>query len=168
MSNVLPPEAKRHLWSEYRARFILVGSLLAILTALLGILALLPTYLTLHSEVTMQEGSGLDDASRAQDRLTMGETQSLIALLAPSVTATTTPANVIARILELRPKGVLVDHITYSGGTFLLAGSSGVRDGVGLYRTALDAEPIFTTVSVPVGDLVGASGRFSMTITGQF
>ena len=90
-------------------------------------------------------------------------------MFAPLVEATTTPSAALARALSLRPSGVIVDHISYTPGSLVLAGLSKSREGVGIYRKALAADPTFSSVVVPIGDLAGAQGgRFSMTLSGRF
>jgi hypothetical protein len=43
------------------------------------------------------------------------------------------------------------------------------RVAINAYREALAADPHFTGVAVPVGDLLGtAGGKFSITLTGAF
>jgi hypothetical protein len=51
----------------------------------------------------------------------------------------------------------------------MIVGFSLARDAINVYRQALQADPHFKTVSVPVGDLAGTQGgRFSVTLSGDF
>ncbi len=173
MSNLLPDDAKKEIWSMYRARFTVAGSYIAILAALLCALSLLPSYLALHADA----GAGATSSTSSNkatdtDHAAIVAVQSIVASLSPIVAATTSPAAAIAEALSLRPSGITVDHITYSGGdpgTIMLVGSAATREAINGYRQALSADPHFKSVSVPVGDLAGApGGRFSLTLSGTF
>ncbi len=168
MTNVLPPDAERALGRIYRARFIVAGSAVALLAALLSALSLLPSYLALHAdEETPSEQT--ERVASAKDQEDIRRTQAILTVFAPLVEATTTPSAALARALSLRPSGVIVDHISYTPGSLVLAGLSKSREGVGIYRKALAADPTFSSVVVPIGDLAGAQGgRFSMTLSGRF
>lgn len=168
MTNVLPPEAERTLWRMYRARYIIAGSSIALLAALLSVLSLLPSYLALHAnEETASEQT--ERVASVKDQEDIRRAQGILTVLAPLVDATTTPSAAIARALSLRPAVVAIDHISYTPGSLVLSGVSKSREGVGVYRKALATDPIFSSVVVPVGDLAGAQGgRFSITLSGTF
>lgn len=168
MTNVLPEISKREIWSAYRARFILAGSAVALVVALIAFLALLPGYLALHAveSVVVQPSSS---SSNTETRVDITRAQALLTVLKPLVAATTTPLQIVSAALELRPKGVKVERITYAPGTIVLAGSAPSRESISAYKNALAADPHFTSASVPVGDLTGASGgKFSVTLSGAF
>lgn len=169
MTNVLPQETQREVWSMYRARFTLAGSAVALTVALLTYLSLLPSYLALHAdENAFSEPASVGVGTR--DQADIVRTQSLLSALKPLLAGTTTPSEVIQSALLLRPRGVVVDHITYtSGGTIVLSGVTPSREGINAYKNALLSDSHFKSVSVPVGDLVGAEGgRFSVTLSGVF
>lgn len=168
MTNVLPPEAEKELWRIYRARFILAGSAVAIIAALLSALSLLPSYLALHAnEETPSEQT--ERVTSAKDQEDIRRAQAILTTFAPFVQATTTPSLAVIRALSLRPAGVTVDHISYMPGSLIVSGASKTREGVGAYRKTLSADPLFSSVTVPVGDLAGSQGgRFSMTLSGGF
>lgn len=175
MSNVLPREAQRAVWRMYRARFITAGSLVAIATAGLALLALLPSYLALHAAEGRSISavpSGEKDPKVQNERILIARAQSLLTTLAPLASATTTASDTIATSLALRPKGVTVDHIIYAGGSpgeVVIVGFAHTRDRINAYRQALENDPHFKTVTVPVADLAGTQGgKFSITISGTF
>lgn len=173
MSNVLPPTAQQAVRSAYRARFIVAGSLVAIACALLAILALLPSFLVLViSGNASSAARSSASASATADSAAIAQAQALVAALSPIVSATTTPTDAIRAAIAARPAGVTVGHITYTSGapgTLMLVGSGQTPSGISAYREALAADPHFTSVSVPVSDLVGAQGgQFSITASGNF
>lgn len=173
MSNILPHEAKKAVWRMYRLRFIIAGSLVALLAAGLCALSLLPSYLALHAaDVESTASTTSSKVASDTDRAAIAFVRTTLTSLAPLVAATTTPTDAITQALSLRPSTILIDHITYAGGnpsTIMIIGSAATREAINGYRQALSADPHFTTVSIPIGDLTGAPGaRFSLTLSGAF
>ena len=174
MSNLLPREAQRTVWRTYRARFVAAGSLVALGTAFLSGIALLPMYVALHTNDTPSTASSREiKTSEVQAaRADVLRAQSLLTTLAPYALASTTPSDVIAVALKLRPKGISIDHIGYTMGAqgeLMIVGLAPTREAINLYRQALQADPHFKGVSIPIGDLAGTQGgRFSVTLLGDF
>ncbi len=173
MSNILPRDTQRDVWRMYRARFIVTGSLIAIVTAFFAGIALLPMYLALHASDESLSASSQSKNDRGQgDRAEVGRAQLLISALAPMVTSTTSPSQAIGIALRLRPKGVVVDRILYSSGTskeIVITGDSATREGIHAYQQALQSDRHFKNATVPISDLAGTkSGEFSVTLTGAF
>ncbi len=155
----------------YRTRFILVGSLVALISAVLSAFALLPMYLALHAgDTTDSTLSSADKRSATQtERNDIARAQSLTTTLSPFFSATSTLSTAIDAALALRPKGVFVDHIRYASGEIMLVGGSNTREGISAYRQALQSNSYFKTASIPIGDLAGTQGgQFSVTLTGAF
>ena len=168
MTNVLPQKAQRHVWGMYRARFILAGSGVACVVAILAFLALLPSYLALHAD-GYPESASLSAGGSTHDQADIVRARGFLSTLQPLIAATTTPSGILSSALGLRPPKVLVDHVSYTSGTLVLSGASPSRESIDTYRKSLAADPHFTSVSVPVGDLAGAQGgRFSITLSGAF
>ena len=172
MSNVLPEQAAKVVWRMYRARFIIAGSLVAIAAAALGILALLPSYLALHVDQTAVTVASSTPSSDQSDRDAIVRVQALLSVLLPYTSATTTSTDGLARAHAARPRGVIVNHVSYTAGksgVLVLTGLASGREGVNAYRTALSADPFFKGVSVPIRDLTGSDdGKFSVTLSGNF
>ena len=147
-----------------RARFILMGSAVAIVSA----------GLSANSSGTSATAIASSAAGRASDNAAIAHAKLLENELSPIVSpaSTTTPTFAITAALSMRPQGVRVDQITYTAGSpasLMLVGSADTTSGISAYRTALSADPIFASVSVPVGALVGTEGgRFSITLSGKF
>src|SRR4051812_41428576 len=117
MANVLPPEVQKRVWSFYRARFIFVGSITAIVTALVTIGALMPSYMYLlytrePEQVTVQ-GVKIDASAESAQAARI---KALLAGFSPLLAASSSPLSVIQHALQLRGAGITVQHITYSGG----------------------------------------------------
>lgn len=153
----------------YRSRLVLAGSAVALAVAFVAYLSLLPSYLALHADENAVSQPVLAEG-QAHDQADIVRAQSLLSTLKPLLAGTTTPSEVIQSALLLRPRGVVVDHITYtSGGTIVISGAAPSREGINTYKNALLSNSHFKFVSVPVGDLAGAEGgRFSVTLSGSF
>ncbi len=167
MTNVLPEPYQKNIWRMYRGRFVIAGAALALAAAALALLALLPSYLALHADENALS-SAPTSGMGVRDQTDILHAQSLLAALAPLTLATTTPSQVVAEALALRPKGVSVDHITYTSGSVILDGAAASRESVNAYKKVLGADARFTSVSVPLSDLTGAGGHFSLTLLGDF
>ena len=171
MANVIPEDIRRSLGRRSLSRFVLAGSIVALVCALAAFLALLPSYFVLTESLSGIAPTAVPvSATQASaDRASVTHTNTLLSVLAPIVSATTTPTDVVAEALKLRPAGVHVDQITYTAGSLMLVGSASTNVTISTYRSALAADPMFSSVSVPVGALAGTDGgRFSMTISGSF
>jgi hypothetical protein len=153
----------------HRARFIIVLSLTLIALSVFALIALIPSFAalevnTLSAEEVNAQGSGAADSLKSMVR-----SQALLTAVAPVVSATSSPSRAVIKALELRPKGVTVDHIRYIGASkSIQLGGKATREQLTAYRTALEGDGTFTTVSVPVAALVGSSGQFSITLQGNF
>lgn len=179
MANLLPKETLEFVWKGYRSRLILVGALVFLATAILAGLALLPAYVALRIELNSQEKqiaaaaiqSDTDSQTRAE-RNDILRAKALLVRIAPVVFATSSPTEVIGAALLLRPKGVVLERISFvsgGNGSITITGDSSGREGINEYREALSKDGRFKSVSVPVGALVGGDGgRFTITLTGAF
>ncbi len=168
MTNVLPPEAAQELWSIQRARFIIVGSAVALAAAALAAAALLPGYVVLHTIAAPDIGPVMP-VEVAHDKQAIEQARAYLEVMRPIVGATTTPVGALTAALALRPVGVFVDRISYRDGSIVLGGSANSRERVNAYQKALTSDGRFSSIIVPVGDLVGnEEKRFSITLSGDF
>ncbi len=169
MTNVLPLPAQKSLWGMHRARFLIVLSLVLIVLAVLAFVALLPSFVALESNTLSAAELDKQGVSAADSLKSMQKSQLLLTTVSPLIYSTSTPTAAMTKIIELRPKGATIQKIRYSGSsrTIQVAGSAN-REALTAYRTALESDGMFTTVSVPVGALVGSSGQFSITLGGKF
>ncbi len=174
MANVIPQDMKKDVWVHTRARFIIVGSLVAMIVAGISLFALLPSYLFLifSTSTSRAVAPSSSTGTVVSDRADLTRSSALLGQLAPLVSATSTAGGAIQRVVALRPIGIYIEHITYTAGapsSLMLVGAADTNTAISLYRTALLGDPRFIHVSVPVGALVGAiGGHFSITISGKF
>lgn len=168
MTNVLPPTAAQELWSIQRARFVIVGSVVALAAAVLAAVALAPGYVVLRTVAVPAAGPAVSE-EMAYDEQAVERARAYLQAMTPIVGATTTPTEMLGTALALRPVGVLIDRISYRDGSIVLSGSATNRERVDAYQKALVSDSHFTSVAVPVSDLVGnEEGRFSITLSGNF
>ncbi|MCR4281193.1 MAG: hypothetical protein NUV88_02585 [Candidatus Kaiserbacteria bacterium] len=178
MTNVLPKESLENVWTSYRSRLILVGSVVFLAIAFLAHLALLPAYIALRIEKSAQNQSAVVPAppdTNPQDKANKNDitrAKALLTGITPIVSASSSPTEAIGVALSLRPKGVTLESINFvsgQNGSITLIGDSAGREGINQYREALSKGGYFKSVSVPVGALVGSEGgKFTLTLTGNF
>ena len=169
MSNVLPPEARARIRSEYRARFLL-ASLCLIVVGASVIFALLPAAVSLAAVPIPSAPATATVSDTATDLVAIKHTQGIVAALASS-TAATSSISALESLLAARGSGITINLITYSAAahTITLNGSAASPADITAFQDALQQNPIFTNVSVPVGELFDAQGgAFTMTVSGTF
>ena len=179
MSNLLPKERFEFVWDDYRSRLILTGALVFLGVAILAGIAFLPAYVALKVEGNSQEkqsaGVSSQSDSNPQDkaeRTDILRSQTLLASIAPIVSATSSPTGILNSALALRPNGVSVSRISFvsgKSGSVIINGDARGREDINQYRDALSKDGRFKGVSIPVGALVGGDGgAFAITLTGDF
>jgi hypothetical protein len=172
MANLLPETAQKKIHAEYRARFLLAGSFLAMSVALFTALALFPSYAVLFVTRPAAAAQASQVQQSKQDAADVAVAQALAFQLAPSASASSSISTALLDALGKRPGGVHIDSIVYVGGTpatIAVGGVADSRDMLDKYRTALQGNSRFTAVNLPVGDLVGVKGgRFTITLSGKF
>ncbi len=171
MVNVLPPEELRDVWRFYRARFVLVFSLVMIGCAIIACVALLPSFFMLWTGTN--GGSSLPkNVDPEADKAEFAHSRDLLAQLAPLANATSSPTEGLAHLILARPKGITIDRIVYSAGrpsSLIVTGLSDKRETINAFRDALQHDATFGNVNIPISDLVGATnGKFTITLTGTF
>jgi hypothetical protein len=173
MSNLLPETGKRNIHAEYRARFILTASSLAIGAAAFTALVLAPSFGVLY----ISRSSVIEKASQAHqvkaDNDDILHAQSLLMQISSVALASSSVSSAIVDALAQKPAGVSIDSIAYintSGtGSLALGGVAQNRASLDKFRTQLQADTRFTSVNIPVADLLGQQGsRFTVTLAGHF
>ena len=173
MANVLPPDEKKAADTRVRGRFILVAALMLLLSASISVLAMLPSFVTLHAANTaLEESAQKIEKATKDDKDIATQAQVLSRALLPLASATTSPNEALAAALSLKPAGISIVTITYltgAQGSLVLSGDAVNREAVNQYRDALSNSHMFTRVFIPVGALVGAQeGRVTITLNGAF
>ena len=168
MANILPPEAERLVQREYRARFMLVGSVTLILCSIFISAAILPTEISALLATPTPQTTPTPPGDVAKDSAAITQAQQIVSVLA-TLDASSSGPEFIAQALAVRPSGVVVTEVSYSFGEIVLSGSAPSPDLVNSYSQALQQNPAFTHVSLPLQALLSSpSGAFTMTLTGNF
>lgn len=171
MANVLPKDILHAVQRSHRARFVLVGSLVAMVCGVVALLALVPSY----AVVSAERGTTSDaqvPLSASTDREDVMHAQLLVKELRPVASSTISALDILDEALSIRPKGTIISSMRLSRGSpgsIVMNGIAPSRDAINAYRAILSQDTRFETVSVPIGTLSGAAGGpFSVTITGTF
>ncbi len=174
MSNLLPENSRIELRTEYRARYVFAGSLLALGAAVFMALSMIPSYVVFSAALPKDQSSAASEETK-KDFEDITRAQALVQQIAPTLVSTSTISRAIEAALLVRPQGAHVDTVSYAYDNIAMTGAvtiGGLADGRGsinAYRTALQKNPTFTSVRLPVGDLIGTQGgRFTVTLTGNF
>lgn len=168
MTNVLPLDAQKKLWGIHRARFIIIFSLVLIALAVVALLALVPSFAALEANTLSEEEISAQGTTAAENMRDMAKSQTLLTAVQPTIAATSSPMTMIGKVLALRPKGATVQRIKYSDtARSVQIDGMASRDMLTTYRTALEKDGSFSSVSVPFTAVVGSSGQYSITVIGK-
>lgn len=173
MANVLPTQARKAVLRRLNARFIAVGSLALSLAAMIAILALSPSLVSVYAaRGALISPPSTDTSTLREDQLASTRTRLMVQLLSPVAASTSSPSGAIAEVIAVQPESISISQMQYSRGSpakLTLSGVSSRREAVNNYRNALSEIGMFSDISVPVAALVGTQeGRFTMTLTGDF
>ncbi|MDP2649054.1 MAG: hypothetical protein Q8P19_04130, partial [bacterium] len=161
-----------------RNRSLLVGALVLLGTAVLSAAALLPAHVALQVEKSLAAQQGVTESGavslanrQARDeRNDVLRAKVLLDKVAPIVSATTSPTEVISAVLALRPSGVRINRVSFvpgKNGMLTIDGVSPGRESTNEYKELLSKTGRFKSVSVPVDALVGTQGgKFTITLSG--
>lgn len=165
MTNVLPLAAQKKLWGIHRARFIMVFALLLCVLAIAAYLTFIPSFVALQLNAPSDEAGQASTASEALKAMKRAQAQ--LKIVAPVVSATSSPTAALRRVISLKPAEVTINSMDLRSNRIVLTGSA-TRESINRFRSLLEADKTFTSVSVPVGALVSDGGHFTMNIGGVF
>jgi len=174
MANLLPKDTLQTVRKLYRARFVLVGSLVFGACGAFALFALIPTYILVSIErstiATMSDEELSLPVSTDQDDLVRAQVLAEELQVFASSSASALP--ILTAILEARPAGVVVSSISFAredSSSVVISGEAPSRTEINEYRAILASDERYESVSVPIGFLAGSEdGRFSITVTGTF
>ena len=154
-----------------RSRMIISVSLALSFCAALASVSLVPTlfvYKTATADLSARTAALGAPAGGSADIAAAQATAAQIALLARPATSTET----MRGIISMRPAGIALSALSYTAGrpsTISLSGTAASPDALDAYRAALRSDTRFSSVSVPIGALIGSKdGSFTITISGAF
>ncbi len=153
----------------HRARFVSMLSLMLIGLALLAFLALIPSFGALEANTLSDDEMTQQSSTAAESLKSMKKSKALMTAVLPIIAATSSPMAAIEKAVSLHPKGATVIRVRYVASAHnIQLGGTANREALTAYRTALENDGAFTSVSVPVAALVGSSGQYSITLGGAF
>lgn len=173
MANLLPVGTKRDLFRKTLVRMSIAGTILMVLVSGIGILALLPGYLTLHlqKDATLYDLARMGAGAGAQaqtDRDTVNATNKRIKIIAGLENKTTSLSSAIRTAVEERVSGQTLRRISYDSGisvgtstpaTLSLSGVFKDRNDQGEYLSRLKSNSVFSSVEIPLTGLVLTGDR---------
>jgi len=175
MSNITSSTYRVVLKRLARARIVFVVSCCLIVSGVVTCIALTPALLSVavpFMSIVKNESTAEKDhaAIYEENKKQATRVRVLMSALEPFVhIQENLPHEIIERIYALRPEGVLIERLEYQSTPIRqihIMGTSRAREPVNDFRTILQREKLFESVSVPVAALVGAlDGRFTMTLT---
>jgi len=177
MFNVLPQEEKIAIQKEYRVRRLIVIGVFFIITLIIGLILLFPSYLV--SQINAQNTASLLEAiqqelQKSKSHVATPEDISAlrekIALL-NAAKSSVSVSNLFSIIVAKKGNAVQLSNFTFkknSDGTLELAvgGNARTRDALTQFSRALEADPAFSAVDLPISSLAKDKDiDFTMTIT---
>jgi len=182
MSNLLPATAQRALFNRTLSRAVIVGAFLLVLVSSIGMLALLPGYLLLHTErnTTAYELSRLKEGMSAQaqaDREALSSTNKRLKILQGFDQEKARISEAVRTVIESRPSGMTMrrmsyEAMSYSTSTKPMLTISGIvkdRNDQAIYLARLEDSPLFSSVEIPIAALaLTEAGAVTFIVHGDF
>jgi len=168
--NLLPNEARKYAYQRYLLRLSTVASLGVAAIMTVWLIALLPTYLLLRSELAFQKHvlaqfevrsfNGVDAAS-----LGTQINNKLVILGRPVTGPLLSPSDLVLMVTRVGGDGIIIERIAYDEkGSVSLTGSAKDRTTLLGFARALEDEPNTESLVLPVGSLLDEVNN-SFTIT---
>lgn len=173
MFNLLLPQDKVAVYREYMTRLVIVALGAFICLEIIGVIALLPSYILLRSD----ERTALVKKTQVQNQTENSELTSIVTATKISVDGLhTTPQilfrELIAGITQARGQGIKlndIEYITDAGKIHLqISGVAQTRQSLVVFSKELQKNPLFGSVEVPISDFVKEKNiEFSLDIKGR-
>ena len=174
MINLLPPEARRHVLTEYWLRVVSVWLLLLVVAGGLILVLLFPSYILLelqlqarqdtYQQVEVEQESFLSaqkDITRAnQQAALLADTADMISYTSvlETIDLVRSPDISINQIVMSRTNGVLT-QIT-------LQGEAVTRDALAMFRNQIELQDLFANAELPLANLArDREVPFNITVT---
>lgn len=160
MANVLPPEYKEKITTEYRLRLLAVGLLLGGIALAITAAFLVPSYLLLRSHLSTTQ----DNIARVQEafqqesggRYTQVLSDTKQQLSAASLHGRTTKIGAMFKeVLDRQSQGVSITRFAYTDEekTLVISGVADTRDALLGFEESLATSQLFAEVDLPVSSL---------------
>jgi hypothetical protein len=174
MINLIPPSARTAIYKEYWLRVVGVWLVLLGVGALLATSFFLPLYVRVLSELTLLEEEISRNAAAVatfDTSATALETAMKHANLLGAYSSTTRLTEYDAAIAALAGGGVQLNTLEYTRTAdtvvIKIVGVASTRAELARFRDALEADPQFSSVVLPISSLIkDRELDFSMTLNG--
>jgi len=171
LHNLLPKGRKDQMKIEYYTRLGTASALLTATALILGVFALIPTYLNLTSEVATLTQEVEHHSTNAEESKALAaevrESAEVLRFLEHKL-KNTRLTDILEAALEVRPEGVVITGFAYDRktGQLTVEGVADVRELVVTYTKDLELHEMFTKVPLPVSDLARQTNvPFNLQIT---
>ncbi len=174
LHNLLPPLEKKAIQTEYMVRLGTVSALLLAAAVSIGVVTLLPTYLSLSAEVdAVRTGVPVEQGEVATSTLEQGgDADSLQTLrhtigIFENTQKEDQVSQLITTVLAVRPDTITIGGIVYDRGakTLTIEGVSATRDALVGYARSLEDTPTFARVPLSIADLAKNTNiRFRLSL----
>jgi hypothetical protein len=174
MINLIPPAARKSVVREYWIRVVSVWLLLFGTGCFIVTVLLLPTFMIVHGHIKNLDGQVSVATEKTASytvsatELTKANTDALLLMGA----ASTSPFSLYLKLVEsLTGTSITLNSVRYTsdsgvGGKMTVTGMATTRQTLASFRDALEADPVFMTVVLPISSLTKATDvLFSMDIT---
>lgn len=174
MINLIPPEAQSAIKREYWIRvFSLWAFLLACAFIALTLLQV-PTYILLRAQLTAQQSEyaeATDQTTTFKEKEDALKNASAIATILTKKDERQFFSDILTSLERLVPAGVHIDSYSFtrkdtSLGIITLSGVADTRGTLSELRTAIEADSLFKTATLPLSNLAKDKDiPFSITVT---
>lgn len=162
MRNLLTETTKKEIQKEYQLRVLITALVFASLAALIGAIALFPSYITsqtrkasVEQQLQLQARSNIESEGNAG--LVIRTTNTQLDILTEVGEGVPFSAQ-LQKIVDMKPEGVALYSFVYrvsdeEGGRLQLEGSAATRDALLAFERVLNEDPAIGNVELPVSNL---------------
>lgn len=177
MFNVIPQEEKKILQKEYNTRRLIVFGVFIVITLVISLILLFPSYLTSrinHQNTLMSLESIREELTK--DDVHVATPEEIAALRAKISVFNSSKDNVLVQelfstIANRRGSQIKILEMSFARGTegkpaIIVEGNADTRDALTQFARNLQAEPTFSEVNLPISNLAKDKNiAFSMTMS---
>lgn len=174
MINLLPPQARKHVLTEYWLRTISVWLLLVVVVGVLILTLLFPTYilikLQLQARADTYQQVEVEHENFQSAQVEIRRTNTNAALLA-NAADTQSFSEILDALLRLQSEAIFVQNVAMQRADeavqeITVTGQADTRDALAAFRNQLEASPLFTAADLPLENLARDRDLpFQITIT---
>lgn len=174
MANLIPPDAKKEIVSEYWFRVVVVWAYLIGIGLLIGALLKAPALWSIESELKAYSGAYDSAQEKAETVKTSQETiaaANAIAQLLAESASTTASTEILAVLDTIAGNEITISQLglqkdTHSITEMRVQGLANTRTALANFRNDIEQHPLFEKAELPISNLAKESDiTFNITIT---